>query len=379
MMFGGYLEDGTPTAETWLLRDQTWQRLSTLASPPPRGAAGLAWDGREILLFGGSASLGSDQVMRDTWTFDGVSWTRVATPVAPSARSVGPAMVGDPRGVVLYGGYSPSDPGSQGGNLGDTWRWHTSSRSWARVAAGGPGPRRTHLVWEPRAGHVLLVGGAAEVLHDDVWALSDGDRWHKRVSDCLQNSCYVNVNGGGVAWDGAEVLAFDGSHRSTWVLGERGWARARVASEPPARLGAAMTWDETGDRAVLFAGSKVYGDGYLGDTWWAKGPFAVASTSHPRPTPLSSSSPSTHGRVSPGPSPARHVQASSTPRPGATISTPAATGRVPLSPRAKARVAPPRGVEAEAGLRTAPVLISLLLLALVSIAQVLAHARRLSA
>ena len=69
------------------------------------------------LLFGGEARGGGN--LRDTWTWNGTTWTKQAPAASPSAR-YSEAMAYDAATgrVVLFGGVSPS-----GSSLDDTWTW----------------------------------------------------------------------------------------------------------------------------------------------------------------------------------------------------------------------------------------------------------------
>jgi hypothetical protein len=77
----------------------------------------MAYDNarHRVILFGGAkGSLG----LGDTWEWDGVSWTKVAT-TGPSPRIYSAAAYdGVSRTVVLFGGDD-----TFGNLLGDTWAW----------------------------------------------------------------------------------------------------------------------------------------------------------------------------------------------------------------------------------------------------------------
>jgi hypothetical protein len=54
---------------------------------------------------------GGTDYLNDTWTFDGTTWSRIDTPIAPSAR-VNMQMAYDRRShqVVLFGGFDGEFP-----------------------------------------------------------------------------------------------------------------------------------------------------------------------------------------------------------------------------------------------------------------------------
>ena len=69
---------------------------------------------RKIIMFGGD---NGTTYLNDTWAFDGVTWTQVATDTPPPARAAAQmAYDSVTHKVVLFGGYN-------GRYLGDTWLW----------------------------------------------------------------------------------------------------------------------------------------------------------------------------------------------------------------------------------------------------------------
>jgi hypothetical protein len=79
----------------------------------------MAYDAatRNVVLFGGS---NGGRPLRDTWTWDGSTWTKQAPATSPPARTLAAmaydAATGD---VVLFGGLN----GAGVRPLNDTWTW----------------------------------------------------------------------------------------------------------------------------------------------------------------------------------------------------------------------------------------------------------------
>jgi len=65
--------------------EATWTRVSPATSPPVRDSASMAYDSAtgSVVLFGG-ANGGSD--LNDTWTFNGVTWTRLSPSIRQQRR-----------------------------------------------------------------------------------------------------------------------------------------------------------------------------------------------------------------------------------------------------------------------------------------------------
>ena len=79
-----------------------------------------------IVLFGGAAS----RLLRDTWTWDGSTWTKQAPATSPPARSAASMAYDAATGtIVLFGGAARRPP-----------RWHLDL-GWLRQAPPEPVPR----------------------------------------------------------------------------------------------------------------------------------------------------------------------------------------------------------------------------------------------
>jgi hypothetical protein len=76
----------------------------------------MTWPPGTVVLFGGQ---GANTDLRDTWTWDGSTWTKQAPTTSPPAR-IFASMAYDAatRNVVLFGGQN-AGPRS----FNDTWTW----------------------------------------------------------------------------------------------------------------------------------------------------------------------------------------------------------------------------------------------------------------
>ena len=152
VLFGG--KEGAPNfsyhGETWTLEVGGWvQRLPTHA-PSPRSGPGMAFDAANgnVVLFGGQDANGVDQ--NDTWVWDSQDWTQVFPPVSPPARRFDTnGMAFSPAGnyVLMFGGITSSLQ-----VLGDTWTWDGATWTQHPISPGAawPSSRRapvsyTHL------------------------------------------------------------------------------------------------------------------------------------------------------------------------------------------------------------------------------------------
>lgn len=162
LLFGGVGSSGL-LGDTWLWDGQagTWTPITGLAtSPSPRAGAQMAYDGANLILFGGYKLTGSTKTpLGDTWLWDGAGWTDV-TPAdqadSPPAAYDG-QMSFDGQSAVLYGGITGNvtvNNGTADVTMKDSspalWSWHADTKTWSST----PGPE-TFGRW----GHTMAYDG----------------------------------------------------------------------------------------------------------------------------------------------------------------------------------------------------------------------------
>ena len=119
-----------PDASTWTYAAGLWTPHAASASTPKaRSAPAMSQDtGGEVLMFGGAASGGI--VYGDTWSWSHNAWQKRSPHTAPRARS-GAVMAYDSNcgRVLLYGGEVSSQVTAS--FFKDTWLW--DGQTWTRV------------------------------------------------------------------------------------------------------------------------------------------------------------------------------------------------------------------------------------------------------
>ncbi len=157
ILFGG--EGVALLNDTWIWdgQQQTWQDMLQLTlSPDKRKSAAMAYDPNigKVLLFGGEGESG---VLGDTWLWDGLNarWEQVTGLAdSPSARG-GAQMAFDGENLVLFGGYELS--GSTKTPLGDMWLWDGAGWTEAHPAVMPPALHSGQMVYNGEK--ALLFGG----------------------------------------------------------------------------------------------------------------------------------------------------------------------------------------------------------------------------
>jgi hypothetical protein len=194
---------------------------------------------------------------------------RIAVPDSLTVRNAHAMAYNPDRAtVMLFGGADAESV------RGDLWEWN--GKQWQQVSADGPPPRTFPAMAYDRARHSLVLYGGNRVLfgaeNDKDTFLADqwewqGGSWRQinvptpparaeasMVYDAARQR--LVLFGGYRILDGEKIRLND-----TWEWNGGQWLQAG-ASGPSPRNGAAMTYDPTRHRTVLFGGS-----GALGDTW----------------------------------------------------------------------------------------------------------------
>jgi hypothetical protein len=130
---------GQTLAVTATWDGSAWTARTPALSPLSRDGAAMAWDAahHQVVLFGGrnetfDGTNTNSTILADTWTWDGSTWTEHQPATAPPAREFA-SMAYDPStgAVVLFGGCPRADLtyGCLGPSLKDTWAWDGTSWS----------------------------------------------------------------------------------------------------------------------------------------------------------------------------------------------------------------------------------------------------------
>ncbi|MCB9870460.1 MAG: hypothetical protein H6837_11430 [Planctomycetes bacterium] len=225
-----------------------------------------------VVLFGG---LGAG---RDTWEWNGTTWTKMAPTVSPPELGWAKMTYDSARKVcVLFGGLTPTA-------VGDTWEWNGSN--WRLRGSGGPSPRHGHAQCYDSARRVtVLFGGADDYPRSltDTWEY-DGTTWKRVATTGPVGRLYAEMTYDATR---ARCVLFGGyrasAQQDTWEWNGVSWIETKLAIQPQARWGFAMSY-VPGRGAVLFGGET--GDPsnprLLRDTWLYNGTWTeVRATNSP--------------------------------------------------------------------------------------------------
>ena len=162
ILFGGRIGNVTYFDDAWGWDGTKWSRNDSTPRPPGRAYAAVAWDPlhRSLVVYGGTgfnpaAGIGAQGTpLGDTWVLAGVSW-RNPKPPGPPALSFATAIWDRASShVLLLFGMDCPRPTS------DSWAW--DGVGWSRVATGKVPPRWGAAVAQDGNGNTLAFGGSDE-------------------------------------------------------------------------------------------------------------------------------------------------------------------------------------------------------------------------
>lgn len=208
-------------------RTSSWSSLGPQTGPSPSDRAGAVWDPqrKRVVLFGGrwrAGNSGPYSYPTPVWAYDPATnqWSTLANdPNGPRGR-MDFIMVSDPgrdRFIISHGGrFTPDFTAFEVES--DAWAFNLADNTWRRLGVDGTQP-------EP----LVYPSGALDARRDQLWVFS-----------------------------GSGQDAFVGlPRREMWLLNLQtdSWEEVSYGvGFPEARFNAAIIWDESRDRLVLFAG-----------------------------------------------------------------------------------------------------------------------------
>ncbi len=267
VLFGGQDLNFNVLDDTWTNNGTTWTEQSPATSPPARSDDSMAYDPAigKIVLFGGEDNDGN--AFGDTWTYDGTSWTEQSPATSPAPRSDG-SMAYDPATgqMVLFGGLDDN-----GNILGDTWTYDGTTWTQQSVATSPPARDFASMSYDAATSQIVLFGGDASpgAPLDDTWTYN-GTTWTQQSSATSPSARSDEA----MSYDPitSQIVLFGGLNSAsttlgdTWTYNGTTWTEQSPATSPPIRSDEAMAYDPTTDTVILFGGL----DGFttaLGDTW----------------------------------------------------------------------------------------------------------------
>lgn len=265
VLFGGYewVAD-VHFQETWEYAGSTWSNRNLSHAPAPRQRAGMCYDAARgvTVLFGGidnGGLWGNPTYFNDTWEFDGASWRRISVPGNVPSPRFAELTYDSARGVVvLFGGTGSTSPYE----FRDTWEYDGASWTLRSTAVSPTAENTYETAYDPIRGKTVLIAGHiyGRQIPTQTWEW-DGMTWAAASPQPIPpvfpepqlifdpSRSKLLLLGSGYASD-AETWEWDGAQ----------WIRDHAAALPRNSLtGHAMVYDSARGVAVAFGGEFTSG------------------------------------------------------------------------------------------------------------------------
>lgn len=233
LLYGGEGNNSNYLGDLWAYSPAkgAWTVLACSGNGPgPRGGAGVAWNGSQMLILDG---LNADGSLADFWAYTPGSsgnWSRISATTPLGAR-IYPAMSWDSNDKQLYifGGLR-----SSGEQLGDFYVYQPGNGWQSTKSANGVAPlarQQALSAWDSKDRVFLLMGG---------WQANNSTTY-------------------------SALWAYSPSQNTWWQI--TSLRNTSSTSVIPSRLASVMVWDGTDNRAYIYAGSSGVNKTVFNDLW----------------------------------------------------------------------------------------------------------------
>jgi hypothetical protein len=259
--------------ETWTWNGTDWTNTGTTlidANGPLPGRINhvMAYDGYNVMLFGGQADSSLGGYLRDTWTWGGSSWVRKSPTTSPFGRHLAEACRSTTTALnaTMFGGY--------GGNaklVNETWKWDGYLQNWTQQSPATSPPARIGHCMAGGPTFLVMFGGSnsAGECKNDTWKY-DGTTWTLQAPATSPSSRI----GASMAYDATNNVwvLFGGMNEyyrlpETWTYNGTTWTQAAPATSPPGLTWSQMCWDSQSGRVLLFGGFSATDNYASAQTW----------------------------------------------------------------------------------------------------------------
>lgn len=267
--------------ETWTWNGTDWTNTSTSlvnanGPLPGRINSAIAYDGTNVMLFGGQASNSQSNGLNDTWVWNGTVWTQKTgigfSTTTPTQRWGATASNHNTNQTILFGGTNTLY------KLLETWLWNGSTQTWSQIVlpnGSSPAARTDHMMAGNTAGVTLLFGGqGTNSQFNDTWTFN-GAVWNPAsptVSPSVRSDACMAYDTTNSIW-----VMFGGKNEynylpETWIYKAgttNNWSQVTVpaGTGPAGRIGAQMCFDSQSGKTLMFGGITATANYPSNETW----------------------------------------------------------------------------------------------------------------
>lgn len=273
VLFGGLDESLVQLDETLTWDGSVWTLESPASAPPACEHPGMAYHAatEKLVLFTGVPSF-----PQATWTWDGSNWTEESPSTSPvpdleELREFSMAAHPDSGTVVLFGGLRLADGGATQELVDNTWTWDGSDWTLESPASNPSARYRSAFCYFSPDNVALLFGGTIDNTapsengsqNDETWTW-DGANWTQESPATVPfprmfAPMTERVGFGTAFMFGGYVADDEGSapggpvddYSDTWTWNGTDWTELLPTTSPSVGAGSSMGFDETTGQLIL--------------------------------------------------------------------------------------------------------------------------------
>ena len=279
--FGGIDDRGGPLFATWTFDGITWTRHATPAYPPAPGPMVYdPFDGT-VILIANVEDRNRTAAVNQTWVWNGSTWRlqRPRSEITPAGAAVDLVADLDNRTIVAL----VACCGSGLRSSWQTWTWDGSAWSLRDPATELPGSLDFVTAYDPISHGVIAVGNDGSFGPAATWAW-DGRNWTEpklksgATFDDLTSEMTTDLQDGTVVLVSTAV-----GNDGTEIWSGSSWAGTAVlvpAGSPTGDSVAALYYDDTIGEVVLVGGDGAFNEEWMwtSDAWLQLDPTPLSGT-----------------------------------------------------------------------------------------------------
>lgn len=262
--FGGIDDRGGPLFATWTFDGSTWTRHATPAHPPALGPMVYdPFDGT-VILIANVENRNRTAALNQTWVWNGSTWRlqRPRSEITPAGSAVNLVADLDDRTIVAL----VSCCGSGLRSTWQTWTWNGSAWSRQHPATELPGSLDFVTAYDPVSHGVIAVGNDGSFGPAATWAW-DGRNWTEpklrsgATFDELTSEMTTDLQDGTVVLVSTAV-----GNDGTEIWSGSSWTGTEVlvpAGSPPGDSVAALYYDDASGEVVLVGGNGAFNEEWM--------------------------------------------------------------------------------------------------------------------
>jgi N-acetylneuraminic acid mutarotase len=254
ILLDGYdagIKPGSGKAELWEWKNDQWKKIDS-SDQPLRSLSGAVYlnDKDQVFIYGGIGTSGYDDSLKESYSFDGKQWKRIADQSIGTHDHHEMAYDVSNQMIVVYGGQT-------GTREFDTRTWIYKDNKWKILNIPAPGPRVHHaMAYDVTRKKIVLYGGYSDKADtDETWEF-DGIEWKKVLTQINPGArghhamLYDPVSKKVLLYGGKTEMSIKGD---VWVWDGITWKM--ISDNGPQRILPALGFNPDNNKLYVFGGN----------------------------------------------------------------------------------------------------------------------------